>query len=79
MMAVMYLPFGFAMADLAPLLLIAATFVQFWAGGLFYQAAWAAAKHRTTNMNTLVAVGTASVVTNVEPLLTFRRLLRDAG
>src|SRR5207245_2900745 len=55
-----YLPLGFAMADLAPFLLIAATFVQFWAGGLFYQAAWAAAKHRTTNMNTLVAVGTSA-------------------
>jgi len=30
-------------------------------------------------LDLVVAVGTASVVTNVEPLLTFRRLLRDAG
>ena len=35
-----------------------ATPVQFWAGAQFYRAAWGAAKHRTTNMNTLVAVGT---------------------
>ncbi|MDE3077386.1 MAG: copper-translocating P-type ATPase, partial [Chloroflexota bacterium] len=44
---------------LAPLLLIAATVIQFWAGGQFYRAAWAAAKHGTTNMDTLVAVGTS--------------------
>ena len=48
------------MRDLAPLLLIAATVVQFWAGGVFYRAAWAAAKHGGTNMNTLVAVGTSA-------------------
>ena len=59
MMAVMYLPFGFAMRDLAPFLLIAATAIQFWAGRTFYETAWAAAKHGTTNMNTLVAVGTS--------------------
>ena len=43
----------------APVLLIPATFVQVWAGGRFYQAAWAAAKHGGTNMDTLVAVGTS--------------------
>ena len=59
MMAVMYLPLPVAMTDLAPLLLIAATVVQFWAGRVFYEAAWAAAKHGGTNMNTLVAVGTS--------------------
>jgi len=37
-----------------------ATPVQFWAGWQFYQGAWAAAKHRTTNMNTLIAVGTTA-------------------
>jgi len=36
-----------------------ATPVQFWAGAQFYRGAWAAAKHRTTNMNTLIAVGTS--------------------
>ena len=56
----MYLPLGIDMAVLAPLLLIAATVVQFWAGGIFYRAAWAAARHGGTNMNTLVAVGTSA-------------------
>ena len=32
--------------------------VQFWAGAQFYRSAWGALKHRTANMNTLVALGT---------------------
>jgi len=60
LMLLMYLPLPVAMVDLAPLLLMAATGVQFWAGGVFYRAAWAAAKHGGTNMNTLVAVGTSA-------------------
>jgi len=34
--------------------------VQFWAGWPFYRAAWAAARHGGTDMNTLVAVGTSA-------------------
>lgn len=34
--------------------------VQFWIGWQFYTGAFAAARHRTTNMNTLIAVGTSS-------------------
>ena len=41
------------------LLLALATPVQFWAGRQFYVGAWGAAKHRTSNMNTLIAVGTS--------------------
>ncbi len=59
MMALMYIPLGIEMALIAPVLLIAATIIQFWAGGIFYKAAWASAKHGGTNMNTLVAVGTS--------------------
>ncbi len=59
MMALMFFPSPIAMTNLAPMLLIAATVVQFWAGGVFYQSALAAARHGTTNMNTLVAVGTS--------------------
>jgi len=59
MMALMYLPLGLDLPLVAPLLLIAATVVQFWAGGGFYRAAWAAARHGSANMNTLVAVGTS--------------------
>ncbi len=59
MMGLMYVPMPHgAMALLAPVWLAAATVVQFWAGGSFYRAAWAAARHGATNMNTLVAVGT---------------------
>ncbi|MCZ6614514.1 MAG: cation transporter, partial [Chloroflexi bacterium] len=36
-----------------------ATPVQFWVGAQFYRGAWGAAKQRTTNMNTLIAVGTS--------------------
>ena len=38
--------------------LILATPVQFWAGLTFYQATIPALKHRTANMDTLVAIGT---------------------
>ena len=40
------------------LLLALATPVQFWAGRQFYVGAWGALKHRTSTMNTLIAVGT---------------------
>jgi P-type Cu+ transporter len=59
MMAVMYLPLPIEQALYAPLLLIAATVIQVWAARVFYSAAWAAAKHGGTNMNTLIAVGTS--------------------
>jgi len=60
MMALMYLPLNIPMDVLAPVLLIVATAVQFWAGAPIYQAAWAAARHGSTNMHTLVAVGTTA-------------------
>jgi len=70
MMALMYLPpflplhlgegWGEGQAALAPFLLIAGTFVQIWAGSVFYRPAWAAARHGTTNMDTLVAIGTSA-------------------
>jgi Cu+-exporting ATPase len=37
-----------------------ATPVQFWIGWRFYQGAWGALKHRTADMNTLIAVGTSA-------------------
>ena len=59
LMAVMYVPiYPDTMDWLMPLIFVIATGVQFWAGADIYRAAWAAAKHRTTNMNTLVALGT---------------------
>lgn len=59
MMALMFLPLPISEQTLAPMLLIAATVVQFWAGRVFYTQAWKAARHGATNMNTLVAVGTS--------------------
>ena len=45
------------------LLLALATPVQFWAGRGFYTSAWSAARHLTSNMNTLIAVGTSVAYT----------------
>ncbi|MFC1952818.1 heavy metal translocating P-type ATPase [Chloroflexota bacterium] len=42
------------------LLWILATPVQFWAGWQFYKGAWARLKHKASNMNTLIAVGTSA-------------------
>jgi Cu+-exporting ATPase len=59
LMAVMYLPLSLDTMDwLMPAIFVVATVIQFWAGRGFYAAAWAAAKHGATNMNTLVALGT---------------------
>jgi Cu+-exporting ATPase len=60
MMALMFLPLPISHSNLAPILLIAATVIQFWAGSEFYRQAWAAARHGATNMNTLVVVGTSA-------------------
>ncbi len=44
-----------------PLLLwTMATPVQFWAGWRFHKGAWAALRHKTADMNTLIAVGTST-------------------
>ena len=59
MMALTYVPLSVPMDVIAPVLLIAASVVQFWAGRPIYQAAWTAARHGGTNMNTLIAVGTS--------------------
>jgi Cu+-exporting ATPase len=72
-MVVMFLPqTTVPLTALNRLVLIPATFIQFWAGGRFYRAAWRAGRHGTTNMETLVAVGTTaawaySVVVSVWP------------
>ncbi len=41
-------------------LFLLATPVMFWAGARFFRGFWAATKHRTADMNTLVAVGTSA-------------------
>jgi Cu+-exporting ATPase len=42
------------------LMFLLATPVQLWGGWQFYVGAWGALRHRTANMNTLVAVGTSA-------------------
>ena len=72
-MALMYVPLEtlrLSAFQLNVLLWAMATPVQFWAGAVFYRSAWGAVKHRTANMNTLVAVGT-SVAYAYSTALTF--------
>ena len=40
--------------------LIFQTPIQFWVGWQFYKGTWAAARHKTSDMNTLIAVGTSA-------------------
>ncbi len=42
------------------MLLVLTLPVMFWSGSMFFRGAWAALKHKTSDMNTLVAVGTLS-------------------
>jgi Cu+-exporting ATPase len=51
---------GASFAGKPYLLWALATPVQFWAGWQFYKGAWGAIKHRTADMNTLIAVGTSA-------------------
>jgi Cu+-exporting ATPase len=72
-MAVMFVPqTALSLEQLNRLVIVPATIVQLWAGGRFYRAAWRAARHRTTNMDTLVAIGTTaawgySVIVTIAP------------
>ena len=72
-MVLMYAPgLPLTTEQLAWVLLVPATFVQFWAGRRFYRAAVRAARHGSTSMDTLVVVGTSaawaySVLVTVAP------------
>jgi len=71
-MALMLLGRAMSMEELNRLAIVPATFVQLWAGGSFYRAAWRAARHGAANMDTLIAIGTSaawgySVVVTVAP------------
>jgi len=52
--------FGLSRQSYFILMLFPAVAVQFWCGRQFYTGAIAAAKHRTTDMNTLIAIGTSA-------------------
>ncbi|MBM4351224.1 MAG: copper-translocating P-type ATPase, partial [Deltaproteobacteria bacterium] len=61
-----------------------ATPVQFWAGLQFYVGFWKATKHKTSDMNTLIAVGTSAaylyslIVTFSPHLIMVKGLMLDA-
>ena len=57
---ILALGFGASFAGKLYLLWALATPVQFWAGRQFYRGAWGALRHRTADMNTLIAVGTSA-------------------
>jgi Cu+-exporting ATPase len=60
LMVAMFIRWPFDHTRLFPLMFLLATPVQFWAGWQFYRGAWAAGRHGSTNMNTLVAIGTTA-------------------
>jgi P-type Cu+ transporter len=60
-MVAMFLPQTVVgMETINKLIMWPATFIQFWAGGRFYRAAWRAGRHGGATMDTLVAVGTSA-------------------
>ncbi len=52
-------PFAPNILQLPIVMFLLATPMQFWAGWQYYQSAWSALKNKTTNMDTLVALGTS--------------------
>jgi Cu+-exporting ATPase len=65
---------------LKPYLLWAlATPVQFWAGLRFYKGAWGALKHKASDMNTLIAVGTSAAYLYSVSVVLFPQFFMEAG
>jgi len=61
------------------LLWVLATPVQFWAGCRFYRGMWGALKHRTADMNTLIAVGTSAAYIYSVMAMLFPRFFTAGG
>jgi Cu+-exporting ATPase len=59
--------------------LVPATAIQFWAGARFYGAALRAARHRTVNMDTLIAVGTSAAWLYSVGVTLFPNVIHEAG
>ncbi len=59
--------------------LVLATPVQFYAGFPFYRGAWKVARHRSTDMNTLIAVGTSAAYFYSLAAILFPSFFRAAG
>ncbi len=67
------------MTTLNWLALVPATLIQAWAGRRFYAAAFRAARHGTTTMDTLVAVGTSAAWTYSVIVTLFPSQVEQAG
>jgi Cu+-exporting ATPase len=79
-MALMFWPQTLVpMADINKLVLWPATLVQFWAGGRFYRAAWRAARHGSTTMDTLVVVGTTAAWGYSVFVAMYPEIIHEAG
>jgi Cu+-exporting ATPase len=61
------------------LVLVPATIIHLWAGGRFYRPAWRAFRHRSANMDTLVAAGTSAAWLYSLVVTLFPAVVRDAG
>lgn len=61
------------------ILFLLTTPVQFWAGRHFYQNAWASLRHGSSNMNTLVVVGTSAAYGYSVVLTFFPEILGHSG
>jgi Cu+-exporting ATPase len=68
-----------AMEDINKLVLWPATFIQFWAGRRFYTAAWRAARHGTTTMDTLVAAGISAAWAYSVFVTMYPEVIHEAG
>ena len=79
-MALMFWPNRpFGMEEVNKLVLLPATFVQFWAGGRFLRAAWKAGRHGDATMDTLVAIGTMAAWGYSTVVTLWPMVLMEAG
>jgi Cu+-exporting ATPase len=76
---IMVLGFGPSFLGKPYLLWALATPVQFWAGLRFYRGMWGALRHKTADMNTLIAVGTSAAYFYSVMAILFPRLFTAGG
>ena len=79
-MAAMFYPqTSISMESINRLILVPATLIQFWAGRRYYEAAWRALRHGSTNMNSLVAAGTTAAWAYSVFVTLFPEIVHEAG
>jgi P-type Cu+ transporter len=61
------------------IVVLPATIIQVWAGGRFYRAAWRALRHRSADMDTLVAAGTSAAWAYSVFVTLFPAVVHEAG